>query len=125
MSNAQGMTILVVDDSRLSRMLSRQFILSMHPDWLIEEAASAEEAIIKLDALVPDLIILDLNMPGMGGLAAIEKLREKRPTVKICLLTANVQDAIRKKAAALSVAFVEKPITESCIHQIISVLENS
>lgn len=125
MSNAQVITILIVDDSRLSRMLSRQFILSMHPDWLVEEAPSAEEAITKLDTLAPDLIVLDLNMPGMGGLAAIDKLREKRPAVKICLLTANVQDAIRNKAAALGVAFAEKPITESCIHQVISVLEKS
>ncbi|CAN5258906.1 hypothetical protein BH11PSE11_BH11PSE11_15870 [soil metagenome] len=123
MSAAPVKNILVVDDSRLSRMLSRQFILSIHPDWIIEEAPSAEDAIIKLDTYKPDLIVLDLNMPGMGGLAAIEKIREKCPSVKISLLTANVQDAIRNKASALGVQFVEKPITESCIHQILSLLE--
>jgi CheY-like chemotaxis protein len=115
--------ILIVDDSRVSRMLSRQFILSMHADWIMEEAATGEEAIAKLDTFSPDLILLDVNMPGMGGFAAVEKLREKNPTVLITLLTANVQDATRARASAAGVNFAEKPITEDRIHQIISVLE--
>jgi len=117
--------ILIVDDSRVSRMLSRQFILSMHADWIIEESATGEEAIAKLDHFSPDLILLDVNMPGMGGFAAVEKLREKNPTVPISLLTANVQDAARAKASALGVSFAEKPITEDRIRQIISVLEDA
>lgn len=118
-------TVLVVDDSRVSRMLTRQFILSAHPDWIIEEAASGEEALVKLDTVVPDLILLDVNMPGMGGFAAVDKLREKCPSVHISLLTANVQDAVRSKAHALGVSFAEKPVTEARIQQIIAVLENT
>ncbi|MGE5649038.1 MAG: response regulator transcription factor [Bacillota bacterium] len=115
-------TVLVVDDSRVSRMLSRQFILQKHPDWTIAEAASGEEAIDKLQTVTPDLVLLDLNMPGMGGLAAVEKIREKCPTARITLLTANVQDAIRERAAALGIGFAEKPITEVRIDQIIATL---
>ncbi|MBI1892362.1 MAG: response regulator [Burkholderiales bacterium] len=117
-------TVLVVDDSRVSRMLSRQFILAKHPTWKVEEAATGEEAVEKLDSLAPDLIILDVNMPGMGGFAAVDKLREKRPNVRISLLTANVQDAVRNRAGTLNVDFAEKPITEARIGQIISVLES-
>jgi CheY-like chemotaxis protein len=117
--------ILIVDDSRVSRMLSRQFILSMQPDWIIEESATGEEAIAKLDTFSPDLILLDLNMPGMGGFAAVEKLREKNATAQITLLTANVQDATRARASALGVNFAEKPITEDRIRQIMSILEGS
>jgi CheY-like chemotaxis protein len=116
--------VLVVDDSRVSRMLSKQYILHRHADWTIVEAASGEEAIEKLDTVTPDLILLDLNMPGMGGLAAVEKLQAKCPSVHITLLTANVQDATRDKAAALGIGFAEKPITEARIDQIIAVLEN-
>jgi len=118
-------TILIVDDSRVSRLLSRQFILSLRPDWRIEEAGSGEEAVARLDSLDPDLVLLDVNMPGMGGIAAIEKLREKRPGVNITLVTANVQDAIRGKAQALGVGFVEKPITEARIQQVVSSLETA
>ncbi len=114
--------ILIVDDSRVSRMLSRQFILSMQADWIIEESATGEEAIAKLDTFMPDMILLDVNMPGMGGFAAVEKLREKAPSVLITLLTANVQDATRAKANAVGVHFAEKPITEERIRQVISIL---
>lgn len=118
-------TILVVDDSRVSRMLSRQCILARHPTWHIEEAGTGEEALTKLDSVTPDLIILDVNMPGMGGFAAVEKLREKQADVRITLLTANVQEAVRARAASLGVEFAEKPITEARIQQIISVLDAS
>ncbi len=124
MGDKKTTSILIVDDSRVSRMLSRQFILGMHPDWLIEEAGSGEEALMKLGSISPDLILLDINMPGMGGFAAVEKLREKCPSVRISLLTANVQEATRNKANALGVGFAEKPITEACINQILAVLEN-
>lgn len=117
-------TVLVVDDSRVSRLLSRQYILHRHPDWTIAEAASGEEAIEKLQDITPDLILLDLNMPGMGGLAAVEKLQAKCPSAHITLLTANVQDATRDKAVALGIGFAEKPITEARIDQIIAVFEN-
>ena len=125
MSDAKMITILVVDDSRVSRMLSRQYILSIHPEWTVEEATTGEEAIQKLDTITPDLILLDVNMPGMGGFAAVAKLREKCPGIPISLLTANVQDATRNKANELGVDFAEKPITEARIQQIIAVLENA
>jgi CheY-like chemotaxis protein len=120
MSNAKITTILVVDDSRVSRLLSRQFILHTHPDWIIEEAATGEEAVSKLSSISPDLILLDINMPGMGGLAAVVKLREISPAVPICLMTANVQDATREKAHNLGVQFAEKPITQARIDHVIA-----
>lgn len=104
-------------------MLSKQYILNRHPDWIIAEAASGEEAIDKLETVTPDLVLLDLNMPGMGGLAAVEKIQAKCPGVHITLLTANVQDAVREKAATLGIGFAAKPITETCIDQIIAVFE--
>lgn len=113
-------TVLVVDDSRVSRLLSRQIILSKHPDWIIEEAASGEEAVARVQTVTPDLVLLDLNMPGMGGLAAVDRIRETCPSTHITLLTANVQDAMREKARALGVDFAEKPITEARIDQILA-----
>ena len=48
-------TILVVDDSRVSRMLTRAFILSKQPDWVVEEACSGEEVLGRVQALSPAL----------------------------------------------------------------------
>ena len=104
-------------------MLSRQFLLQKRPQWKIAEAASGEEAIGTLDSVTPDLVLLDLNMPGMGGLAAVTGLQAKCPGIRITLLTANVQDAIRDKAKAMGIGFAEKPITEARIDQIIASFE--
>ena len=118
----QTKTVLVVDDSRVSRLMARQFILSAQPDWQVEEAATGEEAIGKAQASAPALIIIDVNMPGMGGLAAAEQLRTICPSSHITLLTANVQNATRNRAAELGVGFMEKPITEVRIHSLLKAL---
>jgi CheY-like chemotaxis protein len=115
--------ILIVDDSRVSRLMARQYILSMHADWIVEEAASGEEALQKIETYAPELILIDVNMPGMGGLAAAELLRQRLPDVPISLLTANVQTATRDRAAEIGVGFMEKPITEARISQLIAPLE--
>lgn len=116
-------TILIVDDSRVSRLMARQYILSMHADWIIEEATTGEEALEKLKSFTPNMIVMDVNMPGMGGLAAAEHMRKLLPDAHISLLTANVQTATRNRAAELGVGFMEKPITEARIAQLIAPLE--
>ena len=115
-------TVLVVDDSRVSRLMARQFILSRQPHWQVVEAASGEEALEKAPSLTPVLILVDVNMPGMGGLAAAELLRAACPQAHISLLTANVQNATRNRAAELGIGFMEKPITEARIHALIGAL---
>jgi CheY-like chemotaxis protein len=116
-------TVLVVDDSRVSRMMSRQYILSKQPTWAVEEACTGEEALEKAKTITPILILMDVNMPGMGGMAAAEQLRQTFPSVHISMLTANVQDATRHRASVIGVGFLEKPITEARIHQLIAALE--
>ena len=116
-------TVLVVDDSRVSRLMARQFILSKHADWVVEEAATGEEALAKVQAVRPVLILVDVNMPGMGGLAAAEQLRAACPHAHISLVTANVQNATRNRANELGIGFMEKPITEARIHALIAALD--
>ncbi len=116
--------VLIVDDSRVSRMMTRQYILSKHPSWIVEESTSGEDALEKVENLAPFLILLDVNMPGMGGMIAAEKLRQACPMTHISLLTANVQDAIRDKATTLGIGFMEKPITEARIHRMIAALKD-
>jgi CheY-like chemotaxis protein len=115
--------ILIVDDSRVSRLMARQYILGLHADWVVEEAASGEEALEKIASFTPALVLIDVNMPGMGGLAAAEQLRQRLPQAHISLLTANVQTATRSRAAEIGVGFMEKPVTEARIAQLVAPLE--
>lgn len=108
-------TALIVDDSRVSRLLVRQFFIERYPDWMILEAGSGEEAIEKASMVEPFLVLIDVNMPGMGGLAAAEMLRKMYPNAHISLLTANVQDPVRKQAELLGIDFLQKPFNEKRI----------
>ena len=123
-------TVLVVDDSRVSRLLARQFILARRCFWHVEEAVSGEEAIARVQAAAagvdgairPDLILLDVNMPGMGGVAAARQLRELCPDAHISLVTANVQAATRRRAAEMGIGFLAKPMTEARIAALLDAL---
>ena len=116
-------TVLIVDDSRVSRMMARQYITLLHADWIVEEAGTGEESLLKARQHAPDLVLMDVNMPGMGGMAAAEQLRQQFPAMAISLLTANVQSATRERAVAMGLGFVEKPITEARIEQLLATLE--
>lgn len=72
--------VLVVDDSAISREALRQ-ALEVDPALRVAaEATTGEEAIALAQRVAPDLITMDLNMPGMGGLKAIESIMRDRPT---------------------------------------------
>ena len=110
-------TVLIVDDSRISRMFIREFILAREPDWKILEAASGGEAIKAVRESAPDFVTMDLNMEGMSGFEAIEKILELTPQTRIAVLTANIQDTVRRRAETMGVLFAIKPITEAVVHQ--------
>jgi CheY-like chemotaxis protein len=84
----------------------------VQPDWQIIEAVDGEDALKKVEDAEIDWMTIDFNMPGMDGMELAEKLKSKFPDAHISLLTAHVQDATRKKAEALGIEFIGKPITE-------------
>ena len=103
-------TVLLVDDSRVARMMTRKMIETDRPGWEIVEAATGEEALEAYSRVLPDFVILDVNMPGMGGLEAAKRLKEVYPQAVITLLTANIQDPVRDQAESLGVGFLSKPV---------------
>ncbi|MFE4111191.1 response regulator [Kosakonia sp. YIM B13611] len=115
--------ILIVDDSRLSRMISRQYVLNLHGDWKIDEAGTGEEAIELASANTPYAILLDVNMPGIGGMETASRIRQTHPGTHIILLTANVQNSIQTAAQALGVGFLPKPLKEPQLHVLLNGLE--
>lgn len=110
-----GIKILVVDDSRMSRMMLETIIKDLHPDWSVDVAADGQEAIDLAKTKQFDLITLDYNMPGITGIETAEQLRTITPDTKMALLTANIQDAIQVKCDDLGLTFIAKPITQEKI----------
>lgn len=104
--------LLIVDDSKLARMMIRTIVEEHYPDIDIEEATNADEALVTQESHSFEYMTIDFNMPGMNGLELAEKMKATQPNSKMYLLTANIQDAIRNKAADLGVEFIPKPINE-------------
>lgn len=95
--------ILLVDDHPLTRS-ALAGLLRQHGFEVVGEAEDGEQAIERAAELEPDLILLDLSMPGLDGLSALPRLREAAPKCEVVVLTAsgteeNLLGAIRGGAA--------------------------
>lgn len=95
--------VLIVDDHPLTREALAS-LLEQHGFEVVGEAGDGQEAIATAARLRPDLILLDLSMPGMNGLGALPLLREAAPECEVVVLTAsgtedNLLGAIRGGAA--------------------------
>jgi len=107
---------LVVDDSNLMVSVIRKFILSEFPDVEVVEAHSGEESIKKFEAEHPDLVFMDVLMPGMDGMTALEKIRQINPRAKVVMCTSmkEVEQEQRAKAAG-AIGYITKPFSKEDI----------
>lgn len=113
-------TVLVVDDSKLARIVMGKAITALQPDWTRLEASNADEAMTVVDGRKIDVILLDFNMPGKDGLTLAEELRARFPEMPIAIATANVQDEVVARARAAGVSFIAKPVTEDGLRGFLS-----
>ena len=101
---------LIVDDSRVIRKVSRHIVESL--GFAVEEAEHGEDALEKCSAAMPDVILLDWNMPVMSGIEFINKLRARpdgaKPKVVFCT-TENDVAHIREAIDAGADEYVMKP----------------
>jgi len=108
-------TVLVVDDSKLARIVAGKAIAALQPDWARVEAGNAEEALTLVGSQQVDVAILDYNMPDKDGIALATELRAAHPSMPIAVITANVQDEIIARVRALNATFVAKPVTQEAL----------
>ena len=84
---AEPVRLLLVDDHEMVRAGLRTF-LGLQPDIeVVGEAGSGEQALALLPRLAPDIVLLDLVLPGMSGLDVVRRLRAAHPAVKVIVLT--------------------------------------
>jgi CheY-like chemotaxis protein len=110
-----GKIVLIVDDSRVARMMTRHLIEQNRPDWTIIEAETGEQAVERFQEARPDFTVMDVNMPGIDGLEACRRIRALDRTAAMTLLTANIQDPIRQHARELGIGFINKPVREDAL----------
>ncbi len=103
----QGSVLIVEDDAALRHSLASALRTL---NFVVSEAGSGELALAELKVNVFDLVLLDLNMPGMGGIAACGRMRNLHPQLSIIVL--SVRDTDEDKIAALGIGaddYVTKP----------------
>jgi DNA-binding NarL/FixJ family response regulator len=114
--------VLLVDDTADVRLLVRMLLAERGNVDVVAEASNGLEAIRFAAALQPDLIVLDIAMPELDGIAALPRLREASPESRIVMLSAfprSSQEAASLAAGAA--AYVEKTVaTEELVDELIA-----
>jgi len=115
--------ILIVDDSGIARDIVRKILGT---GYEYDKAANGEEALAKISEISPDLILLDLLMPGMDGFGVLEKLQEKGNKIPVLLLSADIQKSTREKAFKTGASdLINKPVDPETLRlQVSRLLEN-
>ena len=111
--------ILIVDDSRFARISTSRVVRRIVPECEIVEAESGEDALDILREGGIDFATIDLNMRGCSGIEVKETIDRERPGLNAVLITANVQDTIRARAEQIFLAFLEKPVSEDRLAELL------
>ncbi|MEJ6811203.1 MAG: response regulator transcription factor [Gammaproteobacteria bacterium] len=100
MSKSKPITVLLVDDHQIVRVGFRRLIETTSDIRVLAEAQSGEESYQLVNDLRPDIIIMDINMPGIGGLEAIGRLRKRNVKEKIIALTVHETEPFPSRVLA-------------------------
>jgi len=90
--NMSRTKILLVDDHDLVREGIRSLLQNKRDLKIVGEAGSGEEAVKLAGELLPDVIIMDISMPGMGGLEATKEIKAKHPAIAVLILTVHDEE---------------------------------
>jgi len=121
MEQLKKTSVVVVDDDGMMREMLKLVMRSDNYS-VIGEASNGQEAIALCNRLTPGLVLLDINMPKMDGLQALEEIRKVSPTTIVIMVSAEatmdrVSEAIKKGAAG----FVVKPLNAASVLDRVSI----
>ena len=103
--------VFVVDDSAFARRAITRVLAADPGIKVVGEAASGTEALVRVPPARPDVVTLDIAMPGMDGLTALRSLLARDPGLRVLMLSAHTRDgaeATLEALAAGAVDFVDK-----------------
>lgn len=101
--------IVIVDDQPPFREAARLVVDLLDDFDVVGEATSGEEALAVVEALSPDLVLMDINLPGMSGVEATRRLRAAHPEVVTVLVsTYEAEDLPRGADSSGALAYVHK-----------------
>lgn len=84
--------IMIIEDYKLTRMGLKSSLEEFEGISVIGEAEDAEKGLIIAEKLKPEIILMDLGLPGMNGIEATDKIKHSQPDIKIIILTSHERD---------------------------------
>jgi len=115
-----GGRVLVVDDESAVRILVQSVLRTM--GYEVTTASGGREALraVYAESATPDLLVADIDMPGMTGIELAARLTVERPTVRVILMTGDAASAARARdRARFVVAVLLKPFTTSELREVV------
>ena len=107
--------VLIVDDSKLARMVIVSACRRVRPDWGLSEASNAADALQAIASGSVEIALVDFNMPDTDGLEIVSRIRAIQPNMPVAVVSANIQDEIIARTRELKAAFIAKPITDEAL----------
>lgn len=92
-----NISVMLVDDHDLIRYGLRRLLEDQSGIEVVEEASSGEESLDKVRQVKPDVILMDINMPGIGGFEATSRLSKTHPECKVIVLTVHSEGPLPKR----------------------------
>jgi two-component system, chemotaxis family, chemotaxis protein CheY len=109
-SGLMKITALIVDDSRVARVILTNYVNKVAGFTVVAQAANGSEAIDTYEKVRPDIVFMDVVMPGIDGITALKKILEINAAARVIVLSAMDDDMTVKKALlAGAKAFLPKP----------------
>ena len=104
--------VLLVDDHTVVRGGLSKFLMVNKDLKLVGEASDGEEAVQKVSLYKPDIVLMDLMMPGMDGITATRQIYQKYPKVKVIALTSFAeQNMVQGALQAGAIGYLQKNVT--------------
>jgi DNA-binding NarL/FixJ family response regulator len=118
--SSEPIRVLIADDHQIVREGLRTVLSQEAELSVVGDAASGEEAVALARALEPDVVLMDLVMPGLGGLEALARIREACPRSQVVVLTNFASDqTVRDAVAAGAMGYLLKDVLKNELLQAI------
>ena len=105
------LTCLIVDDSAFMRFHLRRLMDSFN-NITASEASNGNEAIVEYERLRPDIVLMDIVMPGLEGVETVRRICKANPEARVIMVSSvSYQEKIDEAMAAGAKYFVSKPVT--------------
>lgn len=120
MTQARPIRVVIVDDHAMLRRGLRFFLKGFEDLELVGEAADGEEAVALCTQTEPDVVLMDMVMPGMGGVEVTQIVREQNPHVRVIALTSfQEEDLIARALQAGAIGYLLKNVSAEELAQAI------